>query len=164
MECYKDFRPTAMDHVGLGLSDRQDWLVAPCSRTRDTADHDICVVNFDTITACFETTDPESNDHEIHRFGHWGPGWFEVILVRPGSACARDAEQWESTLADYPVADGELLNQREHEAACEEWESMNLRERIATCAQCGVSILAARHDTIPDGVDYEVHSDGIYFI
>lgn len=40
MKKYGSFRPTGFDPAGLGLSDRQDWLVLGVSRTRDgTEDH-----------------------------------------------------------------------------------------------------------------------------
>ena len=34
---YRDFRPTGLDPKGLGLADRQDWLVVPIIRTRDSS-------------------------------------------------------------------------------------------------------------------------------
>ena len=64
-------------------------------------------------------TDP---DFEIHRFGHWACGWFEIMIVRPGSQCAKQAQAIESALAGYPVLDEDDFSDREHAAANEAWE------------------------------------------
>jgi hypothetical protein len=63
----------------------------------------------------------ESDTVEVHRFGHWGPGWYEVILVHPDRA--GDAEEIEASLEDYPVLDDTDLSEREHEAYIKAWES-----------------------------------------
>lgn len=40
MKTYREFRPTAYDTAGLGLEDRQDWIVVPCSQTRDSGSYE----------------------------------------------------------------------------------------------------------------------------
>ena len=90
---------------------------------------------------------------QIHRFGHWGPGWFEIIIVNPENKkvmeAAMDIETW---LAGYPILDEQDYSRREWDMMEEAWGWMGLPERIEICCQTGNSKFAARHDAIPDGV------------
>lgn len=96
---------------------------------------------------------------QVHRFGHWGPGWFEIILVAPDTPEANKAHAWADALADYPVADDEDYSEREWSAANEIWSNCyNVRDRVEMirehnrrAADCPVSVFAARHDHIPQG-------------
>lgn len=157
MPRYKDFAPTGFDRKGLGLPDRQDWFVTPVSRTRDS---DILThSNWCSFLKMLENDD----NYEIHRFGHWGPGWFEIILVRPGSPEHQTAWEVECALADYPVLDEWLFSEMENAAEQETWDCMSLRDRIEVCARFDVSIFAARRDYAPhddQGAirEYLVHS------
>ena len=117
MEKYRDFRPTAFDARGLGCDDQQDWLVCPCSRTRDSGTLEIS--NWEAMLACLEEVDPDGEDFDIHRFGHWGPGWFKIVLVRPGSAAHAEAERIENHLTNYPLLDDERYSQLEYEELSE---------------------------------------------
>lgn len=58
---------------------------------------------------------------EFHRFGHWGPGWFEIILVAPGSPAETICDEAESSLEDYPVYDDMDFSALEHEEYGEWW-------------------------------------------
>lgn len=98
---YKDFAPTGFDVAGLGCEDRQDWLVFPCAHNRDSDCLDES--NWDVSVKALLEIDPTEVDHEIHRFGHWANGWFEIILVRPGTACAAESEKTEASLANYCI-------------------------------------------------------------
>ena len=102
MQQYKEFQPTCFDFRGIGLEDRQDWYVAPVSQTRDSEALELS--NFAVVLKSLEEADT-GEDVEVHRFGHWGPGWFEIILVRPDTPAYKEAQDWEAALADYPVAD-----------------------------------------------------------
>lgn len=148
MKTYGEFRPTQFDTRGLGLPDRQDWLVAPCAHNRDS--DTLTESNWHAQERIFQEADPRGEDREIHRFGHWGPGWFEIVLVRPGSKCASEADGIESALANYPVLDDSDFSDREHDAACEYWRAMSLRERVALLGRCEACIFSARRDEIPD--------------
>ena len=66
----------------------------------------------------------------MHRFGHWACGWFEVVLLRPGSPAFEEAERIEGALADYPILNDEAFNQAEWEAAAENWRTMRVKDRI----------------------------------
>lgn len=125
MQTYSKFRPTAFDCVGLGLPDNQDWLVVPTARNRDSGELDQS--NFD---AALKALGGEGENVEVHRFGHWGPGWFEIIIVKPNTPEATIAEQLESSLADYPVLDESDFSNRELEAYQEGWDNYGRRDFI----------------------------------
>ena len=155
MQAYRDYRPTVFDVRGLageshGIS---EYLVAPVMRTRDSD-----ALEESNFAVALNMLGGESGDVEVHRFGHWGPGWFEIILVRPGTSAAAIAADIEDRLEDYPVLDETDWSEREYSEACERWDGMSTSERIEYCARAGVSIFAARHDEIPDGVyEYITH-------
>lgn len=149
MQAYRDFAPTGFDHKGLALSEQQDWLVAPCGTNRDAgygtrANHDAMRQALESLNA------PE--DWELHRFGHWACGWFEIIIVRPGTAAANEAERIESALADYPIVDEELFSQYENEEVCAYWEQMTPAERTYQLNRAGLSGRRWRASRIPDEV------------
>lgn len=144
MKPYSDFRPTALDSAGLGLSERQDWLVCPVSQARDSGVTELS--NFRVVLA---DIGGEGEDVEVHRFGHWGPGWYEIILVRPGSAAALACEEWERALSDYPLASAEDHSSLEYERATEYWSRCSIRERVQWCQRYRASVFCARRDEIP---------------
>jgi hypothetical protein len=64
----------------------------------------------------------EGETVEVHRFGHWGPGWFEIIIIDPSDAKAFDtAYDYAGALQDYPVLCDEDLGRRETELEDESW-------------------------------------------
>lgn len=117
LQTYNSFAPTCFDNPRAFLPDRQNWLLAPSSQTRDSGALDRS--NFNTMEKLLKDVDPNSQDHENHRFGHWGPGWFELLIIRPGSTCQQVAENAATALAEYPVLDEEDFSNREFEEACE---------------------------------------------
>ncbi len=123
MNTYATFRPTAFDPAGLALDDRQDWLVAPCGRTRDSGPLELS--NFD---AALKAMGGEGDDVEVHRFGHWGPGWFEIVIVRPDSHAATVAQDMETALENYPVLDDEDFSRREWEDYESGWNDYGAKD------------------------------------
>ena len=117
MIAYSKFRPTGADTAGLGLSDRQDWLVAPVSRNRDSG-----ALERSNWRVVLKDLGGEGDDLEVHRFGHWACGWFEIIIVRPDTAAAKSAEEWEGALSDYPVACDSDFSEEEMTEANDVWE------------------------------------------
>lgn len=132
MKTYSQFRPTGFDPVGLGLREQQDWLVAPVSQTRDSGPLDQS--NF---AAALKALGGESEAVEVHRFGHWGPGWFEIILIDPTRTdLVQIGEDIEATLADYPVLDEMDLSAREWDDYVETWNQCGLsRDMVKTMAK-----------------------------
>jgi len=149
MKRYRDFRPTGFDPKGLGLPDRQNWFVAPVCRTRDSGPLDQS--NFESLTRDLEGNGVKENDgFEIYRFGHWGPGWFEVVLIDPANEKAvAIAASAEDALENYPILDESDYSERQWNEAMEAWENLSMRERIELCARNHVSIFAARRNDIP---------------
>lgn len=147
---YATYRPTGFDTAGLSLPDRQDWHVCPVIVTRDTEDP-ATVSNWEVFKRELERTDPEGENHETHRFGHWGPGWFEIILVRPDTATAIEAQQLSDALESYPILDDSDFSEKENALAADVWAHMSVKERVALMRKLRFTgnVLAARRDTIP---------------
>jgi len=70
----------------------------------------------------------ESDTVEVHRFGHWGPGWYEIIIVHPDSPQAKIAYDIARSLEDYPLLDEEDHSRRETEDAIESWGNYGARD------------------------------------
>jgi len=148
MERYKNFSPTPFDQKGIVLHEQGDWFVLPTMRNRDS-DH-LTMSNFDTA---LRLLGGESDMVEVHRFRHWGCGWFEIIIVKPETESAVIASDIERRIENYLVLDEDDFSEREFFAASEYWKSMSIKERIKVCNKFRVSIFAARHDNIPEEVE-----------
>lgn len=107
MQTYSEFAPTQFDVSGAFLPDRQDWLVAPVSRTRDSEP-----LEESNFAVALELL---GDNVEVHCFNHWACGWFEIIIIRPDTPEIIIAEGIESKLEDYPILDEDDLSMRELE-------------------------------------------------
>jgi hypothetical protein len=134
---YSEFAPTGFDQAGLGLEERQDWLVAPATRTRDSG-----VLDESNFEAALGILGGKSETVEVHRFGHWGPGWFEIILVHPDRQ--DDVDELEGALESYPLLDEMDHSQRQFDEIQEAWADMSLQDRIDFAVANGYSCFAAR--------------------
>lgn len=97
----------------------------------------------------------------VVRDSHWACGWVEWIAIHPrNKAAIALAEQLVTKLNHYPILDEIGYGTKEHEAVCETWEQMSLRERVSTLKRHNpeVSIFAARHPFIPQSADYTYDS------
>lgn len=119
MQKYAEWSPTGFDPAGLNCEDQQDWLVLPVSITRDSGARE--KANWEAAQNMLPG--PDGGAWDICRFGHWACGWFEVILLRPGSDAIAIGTEIEEGLEDYPVLDDELLSQYETADADESWDS-----------------------------------------
>lgn len=128
---FKDFRPTVFDQKGMGSEDQEDWRILPCTITRDTGA--LSKSNFKTAR---EILDHAGATYEAIRFGHWGSGWFEIIVVEPTEIGLRVAGEIACSLENYPVLDDEDYSDCEYEAvrdnwdAWQEWDFLNHLERM----------------------------------
>lgn len=137
------------------LHDR--YFVAPVSTSRDA---DILTrSNWDVVTDEILKV-ARHNDTEIHRFGHWGCGWYEQLLIHKSDTEAlKVAEEWCCTLADYPVASDVHYSELQREEAAEYWERMDIKERLKVLENTvnrwayNVSIFVTRRDELP--CDYD---------
>lgn len=124
MLTYAKHRPTQFDPAGAFLDDdRQSWLVVPVIQTRDSGPFELS--NF---AAALALLGGESETVEVHRFGHWGPGWYEIIIVAPDSPQAKIAEDIEQRLQDYPLLDEEDCSRREWEDYEQSWQDWAARD------------------------------------
>lgn len=128
MKQYKDFRPSANDVKGLGLKDRQKWFVVSVSQTRDSNCLDIS--NFRTAEKLIAAVDPDGESYEKHRFSHWGPGWFEIIIVKENTKAFEEAEKIESSLDNYSILNENDYQDLLFETSCDVWEKMRSKDRI----------------------------------
>jgi hypothetical protein len=109
MKAYKEFLPTQYDSH-IPLENREDWWVLPCARNRDSdsleeSNFAVAVERLQKAPLSQAAEQVGEADYEIHRFGHWGPGWFEIVLVRPHSPAACFAFGLEKKLQAYPILD-----------------------------------------------------------
>jgi hypothetical protein len=145
---YREYRPTQFDsNIDI---DRGDWYVMPVSQTRDSGPLDQS--NFQQF---LEGLGGESETVEVHRFGHWGPGWFEIIIVNPSDEKAvKAAEDMAESLQHYPVLNDEDFSRREWEEFEESWDSWACKDlRKTLVKEYGLS---DRADDLLDDVPNDV--------
>lgn len=150
MKRYADWRPTAHDTAGKSLPERQDWLVTPFMITRDTEDC-LTLSNWHVLTRELAKIDPDGVDHETHRFGHWGPGWFEIVIVRPDTATAIEAQQLADACESYPILDDSDFSEREMNAETEAWQALSVKDRVDLLKRAHYRgcVLVARREYAP---------------
>ncbi len=92
----------------------KDWFVV-LGQNRDS--DALAKSNFECATDILKVWGESA--YTIHRFGHWGCGWYEVLIVNneDENACG-DAESLLRALADYPVVNDEHYSAKQ----CEEGE------------------------------------------
>jgi hypothetical protein len=171
MRTYKEFRPTAFDANIPFDDERDDWLVLPISQTRDSGPFE--QANFQ---AALNMLGGEGEPVEVHRYGHWGPGWFEIIIVDPNSPEAATANDIEASLENYPVLDDELLSQMEYDDMRDSWQGygeFDFRDQLVREADLSDDAADALMDVDADvvfdvfcdnGGEWEHHADGCYFV
>jgi hypothetical protein len=123
LERYGSHRPTPMDSH-IRVDHIEDWFLAPVSRTRDSGI--VEESNFQAAVGLLEEgcgREGAENGWEIHRFGHWGPGCYEIIVVKPGSKAQKVAEDMAKALENYPVLSDDDVSAREYEATIENIKS-----------------------------------------
>lgn len=149
MQTYGEYRPTTFDRAGAFLPDQSAWLVAPVGLNRDSD-----ALEESNFHSALAVLGGESDTVQIHRFGHWACGWFEIIIIDPADAArVAEAEAIEPALADYPVINEGDWSEREWTRAADYWRSIGVRERvdwIKRYCRKSASIFAARRDEIPE--------------
>lgn len=125
-------------------SEYQEWY-GILGRSRDSG-----IIQLSNFEVGIKLLGGESDDVRIERYGHWACGWIEGVYVRPGSRAESIARQIDADLVNYPILDEEDYSRREYEAAADYWDSMTLDDRVELCRNCGVSIFAARCETLSE--------------
>lgn len=178
LQTYAEFRPTAFDHhisIDSGEDSREHWLIVPVSQTRDSG-----ALETTNFAAALQSLGGESETVEVHRFGHWGPGWFEILIVNPADAeRVRIAEDIARRLGDYPVLDESALSEAEYEDARQGWNDWGAGDLAdALAKEFDVPRYSSIRDRLKDylrtedfwqtwmdecSVPYETHGDGPSF-
>lgn len=145
LQPYRDHRPTQFDgHIEI---EKEGWFLAPCSQTCDS--DALARSNFTAQEEALEEVDPKGEDHKTHRFGHWGPGWYEVVVVRPGSKCEQVAKELVCALESCPVLDDTAFSELEYDEACEAFSSYDLAsEAIESGCSLTAKQLIREHATL----------------
>ena len=105
------------DNYG-GDTDHKHFLMF-LGRSRDSN-----ILELSNFDSGLESLGGESATVIVARFGHWGVGWIEEIMIDPkDTKRVKIAEDIESALADYPVLDDEDYYRREHEEELETWDT-----------------------------------------
>lgn len=144
MLTYRDFAPTCFDRAIPFDDDRDSWYVAPISQTRDSGA--LSRSNFKALEDMLENA---GLVYENHRFGHWGPGWFEILIIKPSENARAFLEGVIKGLEDYPVLDEGAMYEEEAEEAGDAWRFLDMRSRIRMVKEAGLSIFAARREDPP---------------
>lgn len=94
----------------------------------------------------------ESDTVKIVREGHWAVGWVEWIAIHESDRIALQiADDIQAGLSDYPIVDDSDFSEREWNAAQDYWHELDISERVDMCRDAGLSIFAARSESIPQG-------------
>lgn len=102
----------------MGDDSMSGWLLV-IGRSRDSE-----ILELSNFDAVLKSLGGESDTVRIYRFGHWGCGWIEELMIDPADKKAvQIAEDIRNSLEDYPVLDDEDYYKREYEDACESWDN-----------------------------------------
>ena len=85
LQRYQEYQPTSLDssdnYLGDNLEDHQDWYVINIGLNRDSNLLDQS--NFTSFAQALKDIEPEGDHWQIHRFGHWACGWYEILILNP---------------------------------------------------------------------------------
>lgn len=146
LDTYDGHRPTPWD--GHICPEFDTFYVAPISQNRDSG----CQSRSNWTVGTEEILKASQHDEtEIHCFGHWACGWYEMLLIHPADVPAlRVAAAMAAALEDHPVLNEDHLSELEYEEAAEYWERCSVSDRVEILQRFGGSIFQARRDTLPD--------------
>jgi hypothetical protein len=114
LQRYREWSPTSFDRAGLNGEQNgiADYLVMPTMRSRDSE-----AIELSNFEVALDRLGGESEKVQVHQFGHWACGWFEIILVHPDRAPV--AQNIVDELESYPVLDDDHHSQTEFNLAAE---------------------------------------------
>lgn len=137
---YQEWNPTGWDEK-IAIPGRDNWkIVAFRTRNSDLLEESNWYGFVERLSPVEGVENIESSDPspaEIHRFGHWALGWFEIILVQPESEEEKIAEELYRKLEDYPVLDDEDYSQRCFDAAVDYWQDLSEEEKAEEWEKSG---------------------------
>ena len=131
LQTFGEFQPTQFDRKGKGADfENRDWLVSSIQLNRDSGL--IEKSNWLTFIDDLGALEPGGGHHwEIHRFGHWACGWFEIVVLNPNSRDSRVLDQalkLESALQEYPILSEDRLQRLQLESFNDWVDDMGVSE------------------------------------
>jgi hypothetical protein len=121
---YSGFKPTGFDNH-IQIEDRENWHIMPISINRDT---ESCIT-LSNWQVCQDMMNKANIEYEVHNFGHWACGWFEILLVSPDSQDF--VEEIENLLSQYPILNDDHHSNMEIEKDDQAWESYGYRDFLS---------------------------------
>lgn len=155
-----------------GFSPDGDFLVLSRTRDYDLLDR----VNWDVACESLQAEAydagrtgeiPADRPKTYHwRAGHPACGWVEYLMVRADAPddIKTNAGEIICALAEYPVLSDDKFSEAEWNAVCAYWEQLSVADRLDELRRAGLSIFAARRDTLPqddDGSLFQRLSEGL---
>lgn len=147
MKTYATWTPTPMDHSMGTFAEEHDWIVGPISITRDTPAWSVDASNWRVVLAQLENLDPETWCTKTH--GHWGPGWYQIILAQPGTEAHQVLAEAKVTLSDNVLLDDDEYFHTRRIHKTEQWENASYEDRVEWLEKARMSTLHANMDTLP---------------
>ena len=92
----------------------------------------------------------ESETVEVHRFGHWACGWWEIIAFKLNTPAHEIALKIQEGLDNYPVVNEEHFSEKEWNEESDYWAGLSIEEKVSLCQGAGISIFKARHEYLPE--------------
>jgi hypothetical protein len=99
-------------------------------------------VNFDVVR---EALNQRGIEYEQHQIEHWGPGWIDILLVRPTDVAREYLAQVAASLEDNIVLSDDLLSERKAKVAFETWDTATIRDRAYYSQDANLPVIALRH-------------------
>lgn len=145
LDLYSGHTPTPWD--GHICSELDSFYIGPCTQQRDSNTLERC--NFEAMTEAVLNV-AQHEETEVHRFGHWACGWYEMLLIHPTDTEAlKIASRLSASLEQYGSLDDDKLSAMELDEACKTWENWSISDRVYALDRFGLSIFAARRDELP---------------
>jgi hypothetical protein len=121
---YSEFKPTGFDNH-IQIEDRENWHIMPISINRDTE----CCVTLSNWQVCQDMMNKANIEYELHNFGHWACGWFEILIVHPDSQDF--VEEIENLLDQYPILNDDHHSNMEIEKEDQSWSEYGFRDFLS---------------------------------
>jgi hypothetical protein len=138
--------PTAWDSSANYMGQSEfPGLVGWLTQNRDSE-----ALERSNFECALEALGGESETVEVHRFGHWACGWWEIIAFKLNSPAHEIALKIQDDLDQYPVVNEDHYSEKEWNEESEYWAGLGLHERIELCGKVGISIFNARRDCLPE--------------
>lgn len=127
-----------LDSFSNYIGDGSDWVVVAVGRNRDSE-----ILDESNFHVALEMLGGESETVQVNRYGHWGCGWFELILVDPKDKKALiTAYDIKRALEYNPVLDDSDYCERENEYRESFAEDHELDLSRSICKHLGLDELA----------------------